>query len=232
MLSVAVQGGGRRGITPGMTELLAFSAEQVCRLTGLSMRQLRYWDRTGLFRPRYADENRRHPFSRIYSFRDVVGIRTIALLRDKHQLPLQELRKVGAWLTNREDTPWVSLKFYIAGRRVCLDDPGAGAPVAGRPLGQTALPIELRPIACEAQEMVERLHERSGADYGKVTRGRYLAHNAPVLAGTRIPTSAIWNFHRAGYDAEAIIGEYPRLTPKDVRAAISYEERRRQRRAS
>jgi hypothetical protein len=30
-----------------------FSAEQVCRLTGLSARQLRYWDLTGFFSPTY-----------------------------------------------------------------------------------------------------------------------------------------------------------------------------------
>jgi uncharacterized protein (DUF433 family) len=51
-------------------------------------------------------------------------------------------------------------------------------------------------------------------------------HNAWVVAGTRIPTEAIWNFHAAGYDAEAIIREYPRLTPDDVRAAIDFESRR------
>jgi uncharacterized protein (DUF433 family) len=47
-----------------------------------------------------------------------------------------------------------------------------------------------------------------------------------VLAGTRIPTQAIWNFYRAGYKMLAILKEYPRLTAKDVQAAIEFEANR------
>ena len=54
-----------------------------------------------------------------------------------------------------------------------------------------------------------------------------MVHNAWVVAGTRIPTDAIWNFHRAGYDATAIIKEYPRLKAEDVRAAIEFEDKQR-----
>jgi uncharacterized protein (DUF433 family) len=56
-------------------------------------------------------------------------------------------------------------------------------------------------------------------------------NNTPVVAGTRVPTEAIWNFHEAGYDTDAIIREYPQITAADVRAAIMYEESRRPRRA-
>jgi len=45
--------------------------------------------------------------------------------------------------------------------------------------------------------------------------------NAPVLAGTRIPTSAIREFAAAGYNTAAILREYPTLTAKDVAAALS-----------
>jgi hypothetical protein len=34
--------------------LSAFSSDHVVRLTRLSQSQLRYWDRTGFFRPRYS----------------------------------------------------------------------------------------------------------------------------------------------------------------------------------
>jgi uncharacterized protein (DUF433 family) len=46
-----------------------------------------------------------------------------------------------------------------------------------------------------------------------------------------VPTTAIWNLHRAGYSTSAIIAEYPRLKPEDITAAIEYEEQARQRRA-
>ncbi len=59
----------------------AFSADQVTKLTGLSKAQLHYWDETGFFSPRYAFENWRSPYSRIYSLKDVVGLRTLSVLR-------------------------------------------------------------------------------------------------------------------------------------------------------
>lgn len=84
-----------------MAELLAFTADHVARLTGLSNRQLRYWDQTGFFAPTHLDEHHRRAFGRIYSFRDVVGLRAISILRKTHKIPLQELRRVGEWLRGR-----------------------------------------------------------------------------------------------------------------------------------
>ena len=213
-----------------MTGILGFSADQVCRLTGLTMRQLRYWDRSGFFSPRFGDRRAHRPYSRVYSFRDVVGLRALALLRNVHRVPLQELRAVGARLAEQFDAPWASLTFYVAGRRVFFDDPRTGVRMDVR-TGQTVFPFAMLRIAREMQDEVGRLRERDPGDVGRVVRHRYLVHNEPVLAGTRIPTTAVWNFHHAGYDTEAIIAEYPRLTPVDVRAAISYEEQRRQKRA-
>jgi uncharacterized protein (DUF433 family) len=213
-----------------MGELLAFGIESTSRLTGLSVRQLRYWDQTGVFSPQFADEDRSLAHSRVYSFRDLVGLRTLAQLRER--VSLQELRKLGAWLKERYETPWASLRFYVAGRKIFFDDPETGARLASSPRGQTALTIEMQPIAREMREAIARLRERQPDEIGRITRRRHVMGNAPVLAGTRIPTSAIWSFHQAGYDTAGIIEQYPRLTEDDIRAAIAHEEQRRQRRAS
>lgn len=79
-----------------MSEVIAFTSEHVCRITGLSAGQLRYWDKTEFFSPPLVDHHSRRNFGRIYSFRDVVGLRTIAVLRKR--VPLSEVRKVGGWL--------------------------------------------------------------------------------------------------------------------------------------
>lgn len=42
------------------------------------------------------------------------------------------------------------------------------------------------------------------------------------IAGTRIPLKAILAFHQDGYSAEAIIRQYPSLTPEDIAAAIAW----------
>ena len=210
-----------------MAEIVAFTAEHVCRMTGLSARPLRYWDDTGFFSPTLLDGFRRRAFGRIYSFRDIVGLRTIAVLRNEHRVPLQELRRVGHWLKERHDAPWSSLRFALQGRKVLFIDPAAGVPVEPHGAGQEVLAISLEPIANEMRQAADRLRERRPEQIGQVARNRYVVHNAHVIAGTRIPTSAVWNFHEAGYSEEQILTEYPRLTPADVHAAIKFEATRR-----
>src|SRR3989304_2807246 len=106
-----------------MTTLLAFTIDQVSRLTDLSVSRLRRWDNERFFVPHYADENRRLPYSRLYSFRDVVGLRTLAMLRNL-KVPMAELRNVRAWLSERYDAPWSQLAFYVVGGHVFFDDEG------------------------------------------------------------------------------------------------------------
>lgn len=214
-----------------LTDILAFTADNVCRLTGLSMGQLRYWDKTDFFSPEFLDDHRRRAFGRIYSFRDVVGLRTIAVLRNTHHIPLQELRKVGEWLAvhAQKETPWSSLRFALMGRKVVFSDPQADLQVFVEPKGggQQVIEMGLEPIASEMRQEALKLRERKQEQIGAVMRNRYIVHNAWVLAGTRIPTAAIWNFHQAGYDSGAILREYPRLTAADVQAAIEFEAKAR-----
>lgn len=210
-----------------MGTILAFTVEQASRLTGLSDRQLRYWDDTGFFNPTYSDVKRR-PYGRIYSFRDVVGLRTLAMLRNEHKVPLQELRKIGAWLKQNYDEPWASLRFYVADRAVYFDDPRDKVRRSGSNPDQTVIPIEMQRIATETEAAADKLRERTDDEIGKIVQHRYTLHNAPRIAGTRIRTEAIWNFHQAGYSTDEIIRQYPRLTADDVEAAICFEQQRRQ----
>jgi uncharacterized protein (DUF433 family) len=205
------------------------SSEQVTRLTGLSLRQLRYWDRTEFFSPEYAPGYPFGPFSRVYSFRDVVGLYTIALLRKDHRFPLQKLRTVGEYLHRNHETPWASLALAVRGRDILYRDPDHPESWVSslQAPGQRALPIELAEVARRVEAEAKRLQRRQPAEIGRIRRNRYVVHNAPVLAGTRVPTSAVWNLHKAGYDARTILVEYPRLQLADVQAALEYEARRR-----
>ena len=72
----------------------AFTEDQAARLAKISLNQLRYWDRTGFFKPSLGDDDRKLSFSRVYSFDDVVGMKTLGLLRNVHNVSLQHLRLV------------------------------------------------------------------------------------------------------------------------------------------
>lgn len=209
-----------------MTEILGFTADHVTRLTGLAKGRLAYWDKTGFFSPAYTTGGR--TFSRIYTFRDVVGLRAIAVLRLKHKLPLQELRRVGEWLHERFEEPWSSLRLGVAGRKVVFFDPVAGQPTEAAGEGQRVMEVMcLEEIATEMGRAAESLKDRSDK-IGKVERHRQVASSSWVVAGTRVRTEAIWHFHEAGYDTAAILSEYPQLRPEDVKAAIDHEAKQRQ----
>ena len=214
-----------------VSEIVAFTSEHVCRLTGLSTRQVRYWDDTGFFSPALVDGFRKRAFGRIYTFRDVVGLRVIAILRKTHKVPLQELRRVGGWLQANHAQPWSTLRFAMAGRKVVFIDPDSGVATEPRGEGQTVFDVAVEPIANEMREAADQLRQRKSDQVGQIVRNRYVVHNAWTIAGTRVPTAAIWNFHQAGYDSAAILEEYPRLTAEDVSAAIEFESGRQRKAA-
>jgi uncharacterized protein (DUF433 family) len=205
------------------SEIAAFTVDQIEQLTGLTGRQLRYWDKTGFFQPEVIDPSNRI-FGRIYSFRDVVGLRTLAAIR-KH-VSLQEMRVVAEWLTEHFDHPWSALRFFVLNAKVYFDDPQTGLRLDARTGRQAVLEFDIESIAHDISEEVQRLRKRPPEEHGRITRNRYVAHNAHVIAGTRIPTSAIWSFTKAGYTYDQILCEYPTITRKDVRAAIDFEKQR------
>ncbi len=224
---VARAPGMNRGRGARMTVILAFTAEQVSNLTGITVRQLRYWDKTKFFSPSLRDDSRR-PFGRLYSFRDVVGLRVIAEMRNERNIPLPHLRELKRWFDANIDEPWATLKFYVAGRKIRFDDPRFGVRRAGETPVQTYMDtIDLDEIRAATERDAERLRVRTPDEIGAIQRNRYVSHNYPVIAGTRIRTEAIWNFYEAGYSVDAIIRQYPRLTHPDVDAAIAFERRQR-----
>jgi uncharacterized protein (DUF433 family) len=213
-----------------MPEVLGFTIDQTARVTGLSQRQLRYWNKTGFFPPGFMGEKPGFGLS-LYTFRDLVGLRALAELRKTQGISLQELRKTADGLAERHKTPWASLTLYVAEMRVYFDDPESGLLLAGRPGRQAAMRIEMKRIANDAQAEVERLRTRTLDEIGKVDQKRNIAQNEPVVAGTRIPTSAIWNLSEGGLKTASILREYPRLTVSDVHAALAYERKRRSKKA-
>jgi DNA-binding transcriptional MerR regulator len=203
--------------------IIAFGEEHVERLTGLTPAQLRYWDRTGFFAPSYAEEGRNSAYGRIYSFKDVVALRTLGLLRRQHNVPLQHLRRVAERLSQLEDDLWTKTTLYVLNRRVIFHEPGSPR-LQDAVSGQYVLGIPLKKIVANTKRDAERLRHRPDDKIGRIEQSWNVSHNSAVVAGTRIPTRAIRNFKEAGYTVDQIIAEYPDLTPRDVEAALKHEE--------
>jgi uncharacterized protein (DUF433 family) len=213
-----------------MTVLLAFTLEQASRVTHIPERRIRYWDTTGILSPSLSNKEDRGAYSRIYSFRDLVELRTIAELRDRFGVSLQRLRVVAERLRRHADTPWSELRFYVSGCHLFFRDPDSDLLLSALNPGQIALieSLDLISVALDTEKRAKALTRRAQDQIGRITQNRYVASNRPVIAGTRIPTAAIWDFHEAGYSTAEILKEYPRLTPADVETAIEYEANARQ----
>jgi DNA-binding transcriptional MerR regulator len=203
----------------------AFSEDSVRRLTGLTESQLRYWDKTGFFAPEYTDPDRVGAFSRLYSFRDIVALRTLSVLRNQYNVALQHLRKVADKLSHLGYDLWTRTTLYVLNRKVIFHEPGTNLPQEVVS-GQYVMGLPLKTIISDTSRDVEKMRRRAPDKIGRIERSRYVNHNAWVVGGTRIPTAAIRRFKEAGYTEEQIIAEYPDLTPADIKAALLHEEQK------
>ena len=205
--------------------IAAFSEEQTEKLTGISRAQLRYWDETDFYRPSY-NENRRIAYSRVYSFRDLVALRVLDLLRNQYNVSLQHLRDVRQRLGALDDDTdcWTETRLYPLNGRVIWYAHGSVVPSEVLS-GQTVAYVDLSDEVQKTKEAIRRLKlSRDPRSVGSVEKSRYVMRNAPVIAGTRIPVQAIKRFAAAGYSVDRIIAEYPDLTEQDVAAALKYDE--------
>jgi uncharacterized protein (DUF433 family) len=210
-------------------DLIAYTLDEAVRVTGARQRQIMYWNTVGLFPPSVADEP--GVDGRLYSFRDLVGLRTLARLRNEHKLPLQQLRRVDAWLSERYNSPWSSLRFALQGRELVFREPESELTLSASALGQRVIEFSMAEVETEIQAQVHELRARKPEQEGQIVRNRHVLGNAPRLAGTRVPTSAVWSFHKAGYKPDEIIERFPSLSRRDVDAAIAHEQNQERKRS-
>lgn len=202
--------------------IAAFTEDHVSRLTGISKRQLRSWDADSFFVPSMAYGDRSRPYSRLYSFRDVVSLKVLNELRNGSKVPLSHLKEVKEKLAHLGDDMWSKTTLYVLKKRVVFDNPETQEreEVVS---GQGVLQIPLRVVTGNMQERVKALSRRDDAVVGKFDQRRGVAHNQLVFAGTRIPVRSVKAFADAGYSVSQIKKEYPTLTEGDIRAAIDFD---------
>ncbi|MBN9560205.1 MAG: DUF433 domain-containing protein [Alphaproteobacteria bacterium] len=201
--------------------IAAFTEEHVHKLTGLSRGRLRYWDKTGFFAPAYVGTGK-SPFRRVYSFRDLVALRTLEMLRVQNNVPLQHLRKVADKLAHLKDELWTTTTLWVLNRRVVVQLTGDDKPQEVLS-GQYVLGIPLGRVIADTERDVTALRRRADNDKGRVTKTRGISRNALVIAGTRIRVDSVRRLHEDGYSHEQILAEYPDLTEADIVAALGHK---------
>ncbi len=204
--------------------IAAFDEERTARLSGVSLPQLRYWNHSAFYVPTYVGEGR-SAFSRIYSFKDIAALRVLNVLRNQFGVSLQHLREVSDTLNALGADKWTGVKLYVVKKRVVWVDPESSKPQEIMS-GQYIVPVVLDEVLSDTAKDVSAISGRDSATVGKIKRSRYINHNDPVVAGTRIRVSSVKAFAEAGYSHDQIIEEFPDLTEADVQAALSFEDER------
>jgi uncharacterized protein (DUF433 family)/DNA-binding transcriptional MerR regulator len=204
--------------------IVALDQDKVVRLVGVPKSTLNDWERKGVFRPSYVDPNPRTPYRRIYSFRDIVSLRALAQIRRQLGVPLAEIRKAGEYLSRFYESPWSELRFGVIDRRLVFRDPETGSWIGTD--GQGVLELNMRGIPREVEQGLPDVMKRDQGTVGQIARHRYVNHNRPTIAGTRILVSTIVDMIESGASEETILREYPSLTAEDIREVTWHMQRR------
>ncbi len=146
-------------------EEIGFRGPQVCRVVGISYRQLDYWARTGLLRPSLADAAGSGT-QRRYSYRDLVALKVIKSLLDAG-VSLQTARKAIEYLRGHLGGEVSSASLVLNGAHSVLVRTGADLVDLVRH-GQGVLNIV--PLGPMVEELEARLHElEPGSEPGAET---------------------------------------------------------------
>jgi uncharacterized protein (DUF433 family) len=202
----------------------AWTTEQVLRITGVSKRRLGYWLDKQIISAD-VDEARGRGRVRLWSFANLVEVRVVMWLRDR--VSLQLIGRIVLHLRKRGiDQPLSELRFAVVdtGRpRLPTDvvvqqsDGSWETAIEGQVVMEVVLPLER--FADELRVASERDRARRRQP-GRVERRRGRLGSVEVLAGTRVPVTAIQRLDAAGWSAARIVENYPGLTERDITVAL------------
>lgn len=197
----------------------AFSMPRVKRLTGLSARQLQYWDERGFLAPSVSGgAGRGRP--RLYDFRDLVSLRVAADLR-RQGISLQLIRKVHAHLRSLDYRhPLAELTFWVFEGQLYFSE--AETVRAGRRPEQVLASFVV-PVSMIVESLKQQIAQLDERPVGEIERRRGTLGSKPVIAGTRIAVASIRRLAEDGLTETEILEMYPDLLAEDVQAALGEE---------
>jgi DNA-binding transcriptional MerR regulator len=160
-------------------ERSGYRGPTVCKIVGISYRQLDYWARTGLVEPSVRKASGSGT-QRLYAFEDVVRLRVVKRMLDagltlpKVRLAIEELRARGRSLT---DATLVTDGVSV----LLLEDDQQVLDLVRR--GQTVMALALEPVVTELRGQVmafpsERLRDADVSDLDELAAGE----DAPLVA--------------------------------------------------
>jgi uncharacterized protein (DUF433 family) len=203
-----------------MEEVLGIPDKRAAKIARISMRQLRYWESIGLVVPSIRQQLSPRNIVRLYGFQELLELMVAAELRHRPGISLQHIQRLVAHLRSVGfSAPLRELTFATHGADIYVQDPQgnwSGDPRLDQLVFRQAIALDL------LTARLESLNHRDPAAAGKVVRRTGVHRRRPIFAGTRILVETVQHYLQEGFEAEAIIEEYPSLTLADIDAARHY----------
>jgi DNA-binding transcriptional MerR regulator len=131
-----------------MPETNGYRVPEVCRVVGITYRQLDYWARTELVTPSVREAGGSGT-QRLYSFQDLIRLRLIKSLLDTG-VSLQQIRKAIEYLRDNEANELTGITLMSDGHRIyACTSPGEVMDVLQR--GQGVFGIALDRVRAELE---------------------------------------------------------------------------------
>lgn len=202
---------------------MAFPVPIASVLSGASVDQLAYWRKpTRMALPLLVPETKRSG-RYLYSWADVVALRSIVYLRQEKSLP--RIRRAVELLRALESDQWEHLARYtLIGTKQSI--------LVRTPAGDL-LDLEQQPATVVDEvlmaDVLDSFSTRDGRSVPALRKPRpmltvdpYVLAGYPVIAGTRVPFDVVAGFADEGVPAAEIIEMYPSVKPESVEDAQDF----------
>lgn len=192
-------------------------------LSGATLRQLGYWRQRKNGKPPLLVPEVRARGRLLYSFRDIIALRTFVYLRE--ELPLQRIRKAVGNLRELGNTDHLSsYRLYSDGKSVLWsedEDERGLVDLYERP-GQYRMKAVMRDILKpfknrQGEQVVDLLHPRLHVQVDPEIKGGY-----PVVRNTRIPYDLVGGLVADGLPVDEVAYFYPPVDAEAARDAYDF----------
>jgi uncharacterized protein (DUF433 family)/DNA-binding transcriptional MerR regulator len=204
---------------------VAFPVPIASVLTGATIAQLAYWRKDTPSAPALLVPEGKRSGRYLYSWADVVALRSIVYLRSEKSLP--RIRRAVATLRALEADEWTHLASYSlisTKRSILVRTPKGQLLDVGEHPGTVLEEILMR-------DVLEPFETRTGRAVPALKQPRpYITVDPgvlggyPVLAGTRVPFDAVAALADDDLDADEIAAIYPSVQREAIADATAFAE--------
>ena len=145
-----------------INNMLAFSAGEACRLSGVAYKRLDYWARSGFITPTVVTPEDGNKARRRYSFRNLVALTVARKLRDIG-FSLQALRRIHDLLHTSYPVPFAQAWLISDGHDIFeLSETETEILSLLRHPGQSCLPLTVLDLGRTTQELLTAVALNTG----------------------------------------------------------------------